>query len=184
MTTADNNNNNAPTPTPTGQEIILAGTRTLALPSYNDDAQAQGLEDVAELSCGNDAGEDRSSNQTGGLFNKRNKIIVGSGIGGILLVFVSGLSSASLTSNSNNNMVVESFNVQSNANFDYFSLVEPHAFPSDKGKKLGGGSIVDDELLIVVNSFSSDAYLASVPVLRNCKLLTRTLHSLDVLVLL
>ena len=49
MTTADNNNN---APTPTGQEIILAGTRrTLTLPSYNEDAQAQGLEDVAELSC-------------------------------------------------------------------------------------------------------------------------------------
>ena len=89
-------------------------------------------------------------------------------------MFVSGLSSASLTSNSNsnNNMVVESFNVQSNANFDYFSLVAPHAFPSDKGENLGGGSIVDDELLIVVNSASSDAYIASVPVLRNCKLLT------------
>lgn len=143
---------------------------THSLPSYS-------LEDVAELPLvNNDCGEDRSStsNQTGGLFTKRNKIIVGSGIGGILLVAATGLSSASLTSN-NKNVVVESFNEQFIANVASFSLIETYEFlPSlGKGRELGGGSIMNDKLLLVVNALESDSYLASVPILRNCKLSTR-----------
>ena len=147
---------------------------THSLPSYNEKKNdAQGLEledmDMADLPFGNDAGEDRSSNQTSGLFTRRNKIIVGSGIGGILLVAATGLSSSSLT---NNNMV-ESFNVQSNANVGIFSLIETYEFPDGE---LGGGSIVNDKLFLIVNAFDDDAYIASVPVLRNCKLSTPRLQ--------
>ena len=85
-------------------------------------------------------------------------------------MFVTGLSSASLTSN--NNMVVESFNEQfiANANVGNFSVVESYAFPSTKGRRLGGGSIVGDNLLLVVNAEQDNAYLASVPVVRDGKL--------------
>ena len=95
--TADNFN----TPEMTGQEIIA---------KLDDDAQAQGLEDPAELPFGNDNAEDeehRSSNQTSGLFNRRTILV------GVTILFVCaavGLSSAALTSSNNNNMVVESFN--------------------------------------------------------------------------
>lgn len=55
-----------------------------------------------------------------------------------------------------------------------FTFVGSYAFPSAKGAYLGGGSIVDDKLLLIVNAEEIDSYLGSVPVLRNCKLLALT----------
>ena len=108
------NADNAPAPGMTGQVI------THNLPSYTEKNDAQGLEDAAGLPFGNDAvpedEERRSSNQTSSsswsLFNfiRCNKIILGSGIGVVLLLFVTWISSAALTSSSNSSMVVESFN--------------------------------------------------------------------------
>ena len=107
------NADNAPAPGMTGQVI------THNLPSYNNEKNnAQGLEDAAGLPFGNDAvpedeeQEHCTSNQTGGLFNfiRCNKIILGSVIGVVLLLFVTWISSAALTSSNNSNMVVESFN--------------------------------------------------------------------------
>ena len=108
------NADNDPAPGMTGQVI------THNLPSYNEKNDVQGVEDAAELPFGNDAPEAedeerRTSNQTSSwsLFNfnfiRCNKIILGSGIGVVLLLFVTWISSAALTS-SNNSMVVESFN--------------------------------------------------------------------------
>ena len=51
-----------------------------------------------------------------------------------------------------------------------FSLVASYEFPSALGAYLAGGSIVNDTLLLVVEAELPEAYLASVPVLRNCKL--------------
>mmetsp|Transcript_1151 Transcript_1151/g.1915 ORF Transcript_1151/g.1915 Transcript_1151/m.1915 type:complete len:141 (+) Transcript_1151:116-538(+) len=65
------------------------------LPSYD----TEGLDDVAELPFGNDAEEHRSSNQTKSLFNKRNKFIAIAVLGTILLVCVTGFSTAAMTSN-------------------------------------------------------------------------------------
>ena len=108
------NADNDPAPGMTGQVI------THNLPSYNEKNDVQGVEDAAELPFGNDndaVPEDEeqehcTSNQTGGLFNfiRCNKIILGSGIGVVLLLFVTWISSAALTSSNNSNMVVESFN--------------------------------------------------------------------------
>ena len=53
-----------------------------------------------------------------------------------------------------------------------FTFVGSYEFPSALGAYLGGGSIVNDKLLLIVNAEESDAYLGSVPVLRNCKLST------------
>ena len=91
-----------------GQEIIAH-----SLPSDNnvDNDTTQGLEDMAGLPFGNDApeDEDRSSNQTWGLFNKRNMMILLCIAVIVFLCVVTGISSAALTNN-NNSVVVESFN--------------------------------------------------------------------------
>ena len=121
----------------TGQEIIAA--RSLTLPSDNEDDDARGLEDAAELPFGNDAAEQqehRPSNQTRSLFNKRNKIILGSCIGAILLMFVAGLfSSTALTDrNNNNSMVVESYNNGAKFQRDESPTSAPTATKSSKSK--------------------------------------------------
>ena len=91
-----------------GQEIIAH-----SLPSDNnvDNDTTQGLEDMAGLPFGNDApeDEDRSSNQTWGLFNKRNMMILLCIAVIVFLCVVTGISSAALTNN-NSSVVVESFN--------------------------------------------------------------------------
>ncbi len=51
-----------------------------------------------------------------------------------------------------------------------FTFVESHAFPSNLGAYLGGGSIIDDTLYLIVNAEESDAYMAQIPILRNGKL--------------
>ncbi len=51
-----------------------------------------------------------------------------------------------------------------------FTFVESHAFPSTLGGYLGGGSIIDDTLYLIVNSEEWDAYMAQIPVFRNGKL--------------
>ena len=85
MTTFNHNVDDAP-----GMEIVAH-----TLPSYD----AEGLDDVAALPFGNDAAEEhRSSNQTKSFFNKRNTIILAV-LGTILLVCVTGFSSAAMTSN-------------------------------------------------------------------------------------
>lgn len=90
-----------------GQEIIAH-----SLPSDNNvDNDTQGLEDMAGLPFGHDAGEQehRSSNQTRGLFNKRNMMILLFVAAIVFLCVVTGISSAALTGR-NNSLVVESFN--------------------------------------------------------------------------
>ncbi len=93
------------------------GTEIIAnnLPSYNEDDDAQRLEDVAELPFGNDAAEEhhsRSSKQTRSLFNfNKRTIILGSGIGAILLFFVAAAAGRKYQSNNNNSMVIESLNI-------------------------------------------------------------------------
>ena len=91
-----------------GQEIIAH-----SLPSDNNvDNDTQGLEDMAELPFGHDDAEDEdhgASNQTWGLFNKRNMMILLCIAAIVFLCVVTGLSSAALTDN-NNSVVVESFN--------------------------------------------------------------------------
>ena len=109
--TADATDDNAP-PGGMGTEII-----THTLPSYNEDDDAQRLEDVAELPFGNDAPPEdeehrrrRSSNQTRSFFNfNKRTIILGSGIGAILLFFVAAAAGRKYQSN-NNSMVIESLN--------------------------------------------------------------------------
>ena len=86
------------------------------LPSYNedDDAQAQGLQDAAELPFGNgnDAAdaELRSSNQATNLFKCNKKIILASIGTTLFLCAVTGISSAALSGSNGNSIVVESFN--------------------------------------------------------------------------
>ena len=85
-----------------GQKRII----TITAPS-----KTQVLEDAAELSFGNDAEdeENRSSNQTWNLFNKRNMVILGIIAAIVFLCVVTGISSLVLTDNNNTNtMVVES----------------------------------------------------------------------------
>ena len=93
-----------------GQEIIAH-----SLPSDNNvvDNDTQGLEDMAGLPFGHDNAEDedRSSNQTRGLFNKRNMMILLFIAVIVFLCVVTGISSAALTGRNNaNTMIVESFN--------------------------------------------------------------------------
>ena len=96
----------------TGLEIIAQN-----LPSYNENENndAQGLQlqetrDAAESEIPfgrDDAEEDRSSNQTRGLFNKRGMMILLCIAAIVFLCLVTGLSSAVLTSS--NSMVIDSF---------------------------------------------------------------------------
>lgn len=134
------NADNDPAPGMTGQVI------THNLPSYNEKNDVQGVEDAAELPFGNDAPEAedeerRTSNQTSSwsLFNfnfiRCNKIILGSGIGVVLLLFVTWISSAALTSSNNSNMVVESFN---GAAFESDSSPTPAPTSAKSGKTKSG----------------------------------------------
>ena len=51
-----------------------------------------------------------------------------------------------------------------------FTFVGSYETASTLGGFLGGGSIVDDTLLLIVNSEFSGSSMASVPILRNGKL--------------
>ena len=85
---------------PTNSDNTPGEIITHNLPSYTETNDAQGLEDAAELPFGNDNDavpeaedeERRSSNQTSpwSLFKfiRCNQIILGSGIGVVLLLFV------------------------------------------------------------------------------------------------
>lgn len=57
-----------------------------------------------------------------------------------------------------------------------FTFVGSYAIPSNLtlGNYLGGGSIVGNTLKLIVEAERSAAYLASVPILRDCKLLILT----------
>ena len=132
---------------PTNSDNTPGEIITHNLPSYTETNDAQGLEDAAELPFGNDNDavpeaeeqEHCTSNQTGGLFNfiRCNKIILGSGIGVVLLLFVTWISSAALTSSNNSNMVVESFN---GAAFEPDSEPTPAPTSAKSGKTKSGKS--------------------------------------------